>query len=283
MRLPPFTRISLAVALVCGNTGEVRAQAFELDLANTKWTALSPKDTAVRFAILRVDSVSGATQMLYRLPPNTASPCHWHTASQGTLVLRGSLTLRRAGLHDGATLGVGGYSYMPGGEPFQLTTGPTATVLVASLDAAFDIHAAPAEHCAASTPVGSRNTGARAFELDLGSAPWESFPTKDSPVRIAMLRVDSASGATHMLFRIPPNAVSPCHWHTPAEHNTVVQGSAGMQHPGMAKGPELGVGGFSFVPGRMPHQIMTGPTPTLVFSTLDGRFDYHVMDTSQCR
>jgi hypothetical protein len=45
----------------------------------------------------------------------------------------------------------------------------------------------------------------------------------------------------------------------------------------------FGVAGFSFVPRRMPHQILTGPTTMVVFSTLDGRFDFHAVDDAQCQ
>jgi hypothetical protein len=44
----------------------------------------------------------------------------------------------------------------------------------------------------------------------------------------------------------------------------------------------LGVGGFSFVPKRVPHQISTGPTLTIVFSSLDGRFDFNAVANDQC-
>jgi uncharacterized RmlC-like cupin family protein len=274
--------LSLALVLLCRSGREARAQAFEVGVAKIHWTALSPMDTAVRYAILRVDSVSGATQMLYRFPPSTTLPCHWHTASQGTMVLQGSLTWRRPGLTEGATLGVGGYTYVPAGMPFQLTTGPTVTIVMASLDGALDTHVVKPDQCRSATPGGGV-AAARAFEIDSQHIPWVNFPTKDSPVRIATLRVDSTSGATHMLFRIPPNDTSPCHWHTAAEHNVVVQGSASMRHPGMGEGPMFGVAGFSFVPRRMPHQILTGPTTMVVFSTLDGRFDFHAVDDAQCQ
>jgi uncharacterized RmlC-like cupin family protein len=105
----------------------------------------------------------------------------------------------------------------------------------------------------------------------------------ETPVRISILHVDSISGATQMLFRIPANATSPCHWHTASESNMVVQGSVEMRHADATKASTLGVGGFSFVPKSMPHQLTTGPTLTIIFSALDGQFDFHAVSDAQCR
>jgi len=258
-----------------------QAQAIEIDGSKLQWINLSPKDTTARYAILHVDSVSGATQMVYSLPPNTTSPCHWHTASQGSVVAQGSETVWHAATREGTTLAVGGFSFVPARTPFRLRTGPTRTMVLVSMDGRFDIRVVPDEQCDYAPSRDAR--AALPFEIDLSKAPWTEFPTKGSGVSIAMLHVDSTSGATHMLFRIPPNATSPCHWHSGSESNFVVQSSAGMRHAGMADRASLSVGGFSFVPKRMGHQISSGPTPTLVYSALDARFDFHPVDETQCR
>ena len=122
-----------------------------------------------------------------------------------------------------------------------------------------------------------------AFEIDFANVKWTKFPGVETPVRISILYVDSISGATQMLFRIPANATAPCHWHTATESNMVVQGSVVMRHAGATAASTLGVGGFSFVPKRMPHQLTTGPTLTIIFSALDGRFDFHAVSDAQCR
>ena len=278
-------RLCLAAALLCQGGRTANAQAVEVDFSKVEWKNLSPKDTVVRFAVLHADSISGATQMLYRFPPNMTSPCHWHSATQGTLVIQGSLKVRHRGMSDSVALGIGGYSFVPARMPFQVTTGPTVTVIAASLDGPFDIHAVGADQCGSALPPGQTAGSAaksEAFEVASAKIPWTAFPTKDSPVRIAMLHVDSTSGTTHMLFRIPPNDTSPCHWHSGSESNFVVQGSVAMRHAGMAERAALGVGGFSFVPRRMGHQISTGPTTVLVFSSLDARFDFHAVDDAQC-
>ena len=243
------------------------------------WRSLSPKDTATRFAILHVDSISGATQMAYSLAPNGRSLCHWHSANQGSIVAQGAETVAHGGT-SGVMLGVGGYSFVPTHTPFRVSTGPARTIILVSLDGRFDINIVPDEQCEASAPAAG---AARAFEIDLAKVKWTPFPTKDSGLNISTLRVDSTSGVTHMLFRIPPNATGPCHWHSPSESNFIVKGSATMRHASMAGPARLGIGGFSFVPGKMRHQIASGPAETLVFSALDARFDFHKVPTAECR
>jgi hypothetical protein len=51
----------------------------------------------------------------------------------------------------------------------------------------------------------------------------------------------------------------------------------------MAERASLSAGGFSFVPKRIGHQISTGSTTTLVFSSLDGRFDFNPVEEAKCR
>jgi hypothetical protein len=116
------------------------------------------------------------------------------------------------------------------------------------------------------------------FAIDLANVKWTSL---DNAAQYSILQVDPISGATQMLWRLAANAKSPCHWHSASESNVVVQGSVVMQHLGMPDST-LGVGGFSFVPKAMKHKLSTGPTTTIVFSSLGGRFDFHPVDDSQC-
>jgi hypothetical protein len=224
---------ALAAALLCLGAVDVGAQAVEIDFSRFKWRSLSPKDTASRYAILHVDSISGATQMVYSLPSNTTWPCHWHSASQGSVVAQGSEKVERAGVSEGATLGIGGYSFVPSRMPFRLRTGRTWTIVLASLDGPFDIRIAPDEQCQSTAPIAAGS--GRAFESGFPKVAWTEFPTKDSGVQISILHNDSTSGVTHMLFPIPPNATSRCHWHSRRESNFIVEGSAGMRHAGMAE------------------------------------------------
>ena len=279
-RIVLATLILLPGASLRGQTSQRPAnhQGLGVDFAKVKWTSVSPTDSTVQYSMLHVDSISGATQMLWRFPANAKGPCEWHGAGQGTAVIQGSIVVRHAGTA-GTRLGVGGFSFVPKRMPFQVSTGPTPTIVFSTLDGRFDKHVARDAQCKAAE--GSLPAQQQAVEIDFAKVAWTNFSAKDKTAQYSILHVDSISGSTQMLFRIPPNDTSPCHWHTPTESNVVVQGSAVMRHAGVTSGA-LGVGGFSLVPKRVPHQISTGPTLTIVFSSLDGRFDFNPVADDQC-
>ena len=119
------------------------------------------------------------------------------------------------------------------------------------------------------------------IEVDFDHVQWVALNQTEPKVYTATLKVDESTGATQMLWKFPPNAIGPCHWHSSNESNIVVKGSITMRHMGTAGG-RLGVGGFSYVPKKMNHQLTTGPTETVVFSSLDGRFDLNIVSPSAC-
>lgn len=119
------------------------------------------------------------------------------------------------------------------------------------------------------------------IEVEFDHVQWVALTKTEPKVYTATLKVDESTGATQMLWKFPPNAVGPCHWHTSNESNVVVKGSITMKHMGTA-GATLGVGGFSYVPKKMNHQLTVGPTETVVFSSLDGKFDLNIVDASAC-
>jgi quercetin dioxygenase-like cupin family protein len=119
------------------------------------------------------------------------------------------------------------------------------------------------------------------IEVDFDHVQWVALNQTEPKVYTATLKVDESTGATQMLWKFPPNAIGPCHWHSSNESNIVVKGSITMRHMGTAGGT-LGVGGFSYVPKKMNHQLTTGPTETVVFSSLDGRFDLNIVSPSAC-
>jgi hypothetical protein len=62
----------------------------------------------------------------------------------------------------------------------------------------------------------------------------------------------------------------------------VQQGSETVWHAGTATGSALGVGGFSFVPAHTPFRLRTGATETIVFASMDGKFDINVVPDERC-
>jgi hypothetical protein len=134
--------------------------------------------------------------------------------------------------------------------------------------------AAPAQ------PVGQVQAQS-SIEVNFDDIQWIELTKTDPKVYTATLKIDDSTGATQMLWKFPANAVGPCHWHTSNESNVVVKGSITMRHMGTS-GATLAVGGFSYVPKKMNHQLTSGPTETVVFSSLDGRFDLNIVSASAC-
>ena len=91
----------------------------------------------------------------------------------------------------------------------------------------------------------------------------------DSP-QISILRVDPKTQATQLLIRMPKQMHVPMHWHTANETHTVIKGTMWFEHEGQVH--ELGVGGFNYLPARMPHQAWCSDD-ALVFITVDSGWD----------
>jgi quercetin dioxygenase-like cupin family protein len=119
-----------------------------------------------------------------------------------------------------------------------------------------------------------------AFEVPFDQVKWISA-TKDSSVQLATLRVDSASGATQVIWRFRPGLKGPCEWHAANQSVVVIQGSIVVTRSG-SKGTTLGVGGFAFVPQNVRFRLTIGSEPTMVLSTLDGHLDNHRVNDVEC-
>ena len=91
----------------------------------------------------------------------------------------------------------------------------------------------------------------------------------DSP-QISILRVDPKTQATQLLIRMPKQMHVPMHWHSANETHTVIKGTMWFEHEGQVH--ELGVGGFNYLPARMPHQAWCSDD-ALVFITVDSGWD----------
>ena len=130
--------------------GSSATAAFEIDLAKIKWTSPSKTDSSAQFAILRADSISGATQLVWRFRPDVKGPCEWHAANQSIVVIQGSVMVQRPG-SSGSTLGVGGFGFMPKNTRFQLTVGSAPTIVFATMEGRLDFHPVSNSECSASS------------------------------------------------------------------------------------------------------------------------------------
>jgi ChrR Cupin-like domain len=98
------------------------------------------------------------------------------------------------------------------------------------------------------------------------------------PPEITILHVDPVSGASQLMIRSPANYHAPRHWHTANETHLVVYGTFTSKHDGGEKEKELGPGGFNYMPGKMIHKGWVGPEGNLLFITVDGPWDLHLVD-----
>ena len=110
------------------------------------------------------------------------------------------------------------------------------------------------------------------------TAPYKSlrwspiFPELrlESP-RIAFLRVDSRTGAAHLLIRVPKNFHVPLHWHSANETHTVLDGEFIVLCAGQRD--VLRERDFNYIPKKMPHEAWTRKDGALLYITVDGPWD----------
>lgn len=108
---------------------------------------------------------------------------------------------------------------------------------------------------------------------------WTPFAPSigaDSP-EFTMLHVDSATGATKLMIRVPSGFTVPAHWHSANETHTVVRGAFIMECEGVRD--TLTTGSFNYIPKRMPHRAWTLDNEgALLFITVDGPWDVNFVD-----
>jgi quercetin dioxygenase-like cupin family protein len=88
--------------------------AAYLNYENLKWEKLVPElgDESPDITILRVDSKTGASQLMIRSPKNYHAPKHWHSANETHTVIYGTFIMQDEDGHR-AELGPGSFNYMP--------------------------------------------------------------------------------------------------------------------------------------------------------------------------
>ena len=104
-------------------------------LAAASWQRVALSDdisgvrTVIQVAAVRTDARTRVRQLLVRVPPNGALPSHWHSVDETQVVVRGTVRVRD-GTGRVTTLGPGGFSFLPAGEPHALTAGPGEEALL---------------------------------------------------------------------------------------------------------------------------------------------------------
>ena len=113
----------------------------------------------------------------------------------------------------------------------------------------------------------------------LDSIRWTPRDPAPNRSQIAIIHVDQRTGATQLYFRLPAGFHATRHWHSANETNVVIKGAFTIQHDGGER-VRMTSGDFNFMPGRMIHQAWTEDAETIVFVSLDARWDYHAAPDS---
>lgn len=144
MRKTVFTLLlSLLVGAALGarqSSVQARAgQAMGARYEDVQWQTIVPELGAdsPQISILRVDSVTQATQLLIRVPKQIHVPIHWHSANETHTVIRGNWTFEHEGIRD--QLGPGGFNYIPAKMRHQAWASSDALVFI-TVDSAWDVN-----------------------------------------------------------------------------------------------------------------------------------------------
>jgi quercetin dioxygenase-like cupin family protein len=138
------------LALLAGLAGSralaVKAKAPDVNVVDVhygaiEWQKLTPElgERSSEIAILHVDPVTKATQLMIRVPKDSHVPMHWHTANETHTVVKGTFIIECDGKRD--ALEQGSFNYMPSRMHHEAWTRPDeGALLFITLDGAWDIH-----------------------------------------------------------------------------------------------------------------------------------------------
>lgn len=131
----------------------------------------------------------------------------------------------------------------------------------------------------AQSPQAQTLAPATPLNIKFANLQWQKiFPdwTEGSP-EFSILHVDSKTGQTQLMIRVPKNFHVPRHWHTANETHTVISGTFIIECDG--KREELTPGSFNYMPSKMVHEAWSKPNEeTVLFITTDGAWDVNWPD-----
>ena len=120
--------------------GDNSAEPMSVKYKNLKWSPIFPELglESPRITILRVDSRTGATQLMIRVPKTFHVPLHWHSANETHTVLNGDFIVKCAGQTD--VLGARDFNYVPKKMPHEAWTKGEGALLLITVDGAWDVN-----------------------------------------------------------------------------------------------------------------------------------------------
>ena len=117
------------------------AKAMNVHLRDVKWNPMFPDygKRSPEISILHTDSLSGATQLLIRVPKNFHVTKHWHSSNETHTVLSGTFVMNCDGAQD--TLRSGGFNYVPSKMVHEAwTTSNEGCLLFITVDHGWDVN-----------------------------------------------------------------------------------------------------------------------------------------------
>ncbi len=115
--------------------------ALNVQYKDLKWQKMQPElgDRSAEIAILHVDPVSKATQLMIRVPKNFHVPKHWHSANETHSIVKGSFIMECDGKRE--VLDQWSFNYVPAKLQHEAWTKPNEGALVfITVDSAWDIN-----------------------------------------------------------------------------------------------------------------------------------------------
>jgi len=91
-------------------------------------------------AILHVNPVSKATELIIRAPKNFHVPRHWHSANETLTIISGTFTMKHDGSDEKVALNTGSYSYMPAKMVHETWAGEEGAMFFITVDGAWDLN-----------------------------------------------------------------------------------------------------------------------------------------------
>lgn len=109
-----------------------------MKLSDLRWE--KTPDGMQDIAILHVNPVSKATELIIRAPKGFHVPRHWHSATETLIILSGAFTMKHDGSDERVTLTPGSYSYMPARMIHEAWAGDEGATFFITVDSAWDLN-----------------------------------------------------------------------------------------------------------------------------------------------
>jgi quercetin dioxygenase-like cupin family protein len=135
--------IAIGMMLCCSFAQKATAQhdpahAVFLKFSNLKWE--KTPDGLQDIAILHVNPVSKASELIIRAPKNFHVPRHWHSANETITIISGTFTMKHDGTDEKVMLDKGSYSYMPANMIHEAWAGDEGATFLVTVDGPWDLH-----------------------------------------------------------------------------------------------------------------------------------------------